>query len=308
MHFIIQLQITQTTRGLSTIVILFQHGQRIDTGQCIGVVLGDSIGFGSSFPSPVSVIPTTIIINRFGRIEKGRSGNRPAFGKTSLVNGTFNIDIDRQMVVKELRTQVKGSCITTIMGSTQRTFLIIETQRCTERQETHFTGYTDILVGSQSHVEDLVLPIGRLFGILANHGSCCITQSCSRWILLGYCPTEFISFHYLYPLVRVLHGIGTGIVHFDSVLTPLLGRNDNHPIRSPRAEDGRCRSVLQYGESFNIIRVDSCQGIGSSWCSIIGNRNAIDYNQRIVRGIQRSPTTDTQGTSGSRLSVAGRNI
>ena len=58
------------------IVILFQHGQRIDTGQCIGIVLGDSIGFGCSFPSPVSVIPTTIIINRFGRIEKGRSGNR----------------------------------------------------------------------------------------------------------------------------------------------------------------------------------------------------------------------------------------
>ena len=194
------------------------------------------------------------------------------------------------------------------MGSAQRTFLIIETQRCTERQESHFTGYTDILIGSQSHVEDLVLPIGRLFGILANHGSCCITQSCSRWILLGYCPTEFIRFHYLYPLVRVLHGIGTGIVHLDSVLTPLLGSNDNHPIRSPRAEDGRCRSVLQYGKCFNIVRVDGCQGIGSSRCCIVGYRYTVDNNQRVVRGVQRSPTTDTQSTSGSRLSIAGRNI
>ncbi len=160
MHFIIQLQITQATRGLSMIVILFQHGQRIDTGQCIGVVLGDTIGFSCSFPSPVSIISSAIVINRFGRIEKGCSRNRPTFGKTSLVNGTLNIDIYRQMVIKELRTQVKGSCITTIMGSAQRTLLIIEAQRCTERQETHFTGYTDILIGSQSHVEDFVLPIG----------------------------------------------------------------------------------------------------------------------------------------------------
>ena len=117
MHFIIQLQITQAARGLSMIVILFQHGQRIDTGQCIGVVLGDTIGFSCSFPSPVSIISSAIVINRFGRIEKGCSRNRPTFGKTSLVDSPLYIEIDRQMVVKELRTQVKGSCITTIMGS-----------------------------------------------------------------------------------------------------------------------------------------------------------------------------------------------
>ena len=97
-------------------------------------------------------------------------------------------------------------------------------------------------------------------------------------------------------------------MYLDTVLRSLFGGDNDDSIRGSGAIDSRSRSILQNRKGFDVIRIDSGQGIGSTWCSIIGYRNPVNHNQRVVTGIQGSAPTDTDATPRSWLTVSCRYI
>ena len=194
------------------------------------------------------------------------------------------------------------------MGGIQGTLLRVIAYRCPERHESDFTCHTDVLVGCQSGTEDFILPIGGLLWILVEHGLCRITQRSPQRILPKSSFTEFIRPHDLHPFVRVFDSKRTCIIYLDTVLRTFLGGDDDYPVRCTRTIDSSGTGILQHSKGFNVIRIDGCQGIGCTRSRIIGYRNPVNYNQRIVTGIQGSATTNADTASRSRLTVACRYI
>jgi TonB-dependent SusC/RagA subfamily outer membrane receptor len=74
-------------------------------------------------------------------------------------------------------------------------------------------------------------------------------------------------------------------------------------IRSTRTIDGCCRSVLQYSEAFDIVRVNHRQDVTCTLQIVIINSQTIDYVERVIRSIQRGTTTDTNLCSRTRLTA-----
>ena len=231
MNLVIHLQVSQASSGSAVIVVLLQHGKRIDTGQGIREIRCRAIAFGYGFPGPIPVVTAIIVINRLGRVEESGSTHRTAFGKTGLVDGSLHVQVHRQMVIQKLRAKIQGSGISVIVRSAERTLFRIVSHRSTERHKTHLTAHTDVLVGRQARTEDFVLPIGRLSGILINHGLCRIAQCRALRILAEGGFTELVGSHHLHPLVRVFHRKGSGIMYLDTVLRTLLGSDDDHTVR-----------------------------------------------------------------------------
>ena len=97
-------------------------------------------------------------------------------------------------------------------------------------------------------------------------------------------------------------------MHLDTVLHTFLGSDDDDPVRCTRTIDSRGTGILQHRKGFDVIRIDGGQGIGCARGRIIGYRNPVYHNQRVVAGIQGSTATDADAASCSRLTVACRYI
>ena len=304
MNLVIQLQVAQTASGSTLIIILFQHGQRIHARQRIRIVGRSADGL----PRPVAVVASRFVPYRFGGVEESRSTHCPTFGKAGPVDGSFQIQIDRQMLIPKFRADIESGRIAVVVRSTEGTFLGVDTHRNTERQESYLSGHTEVLVGSHSGAEYFVLPVGSLLGILAGHALCSIAQGGSKWILTDGCFAEFIRSHHTDAFIRVFHRKRTGILYLDAVLRPLLGGNDDDPIRGSGAIDGRSRRILQHGECLDIMGIEGGQRIGCARCGIIRHGDTVYHYQRVVAGIQRGPSTDTDTASGTGLSVGSRYI
>ena len=268
------------------VVAFIQHSQRIDCRQCIVEVFGLCIRNYSILPAPISVIASTFIINRFSRVKESCSSDCFTIGKTSLVNSSLYVDINRQMFVEELRAQINRSCISVIIRSLQCTFFSIVTQRNAERQEANFSGYSYVMVSAKTCLEDLILPISRLFRILTYQSSGCITYSSTCGILLSNSLTERCSIHSFDTLIRVFCGKGSRIANLNLVLCTFLSGNDDDTVRSTRTVNCGSRSIFQHGESLNVVRVDSSKSIRCTRSCIVRGRNSVDDNQRVIAGIQ----------------------
>ena len=268
------------------VVAFIQHSQRIDCRQCIVEVFGLCIRNNSILPAPISVIASGFIINRLSRVKESCGSDCFTIGKTSLVNSSLYVDINRQMFVEELRTKINRSCVSVIIRSLQCSFFSIVTQRNAERQETNFSGYTYVMVSAKTRLEDLILPICRLFRILTYQSCGSITYSSTCRILLSNSLTERCSIHSFDTLIRVFGGKGSRIANLYLVLCSFLSGNDDYTVRSTRTVNCGSRSIFQHCESLYIVRVDSSQSIRCTRSCIIRCRNTIDDNQRVIAGIQ----------------------
>ena len=99
LNLIIHLKVSQASHRLSPVTVLLQHGQRIDTGQGIGIIRSSAVAIYHGFPSPISIVPAGIIMHRFGRVEESSSSHGPTIGKAGLVDGSLHIEVYGQMIV-----------------------------------------------------------------------------------------------------------------------------------------------------------------------------------------------------------------
>ena len=135
-----------------------------------------------------------------------------------------------------------------------------------------------------------------------------IAQRGALWVLGSHRFAELAGLHHFYPLIGIANGKRTGILHLHPVLGPLLGGDDDDPVGSSRPVDGGSRGILQHGKGFDVVGIDGGQGVGCARSGVVAHRYPVDDNQRVVAGIERSPTTDADAASGSRLTIGCRDI
>ena len=116
MNLVIHLEITQTALGRTLVLVLFQHGQGIDTGQSIRIISSLIPAHTDCFPCPVAVVSATIVIDRFGRVKEGGSAYGFTLCKAGFIDGSLYIQVDRQVVIQEPWAEIDGSRITVIVG------------------------------------------------------------------------------------------------------------------------------------------------------------------------------------------------
>ena len=91
-------------------------------------------------------------------------------------------------------------------------------------------------------------------------------------------------------------------------LFALLGGDDDHTVRCARTINSCSRGVLQNGERLNVVRVDHSHHVTHTCCCTIGDGQSVDNQQRVIAGIQRSTTTNTNLGSGTWRTTAGDNV
>ena len=129
-------------------------------------------------------------------------------------------------------------------------------------------------------MEDFLLPVG--VGITQ--------QSSSLGFLSVIAVDEFtilIGIEYIECLL--LHRVGhvSVIAHLWScTLASFLCSDDDDTIRTTATIDGGGRSILQYGEALDVVRIDHRQCIGRTLDTLTVEGQSVDDNQRVVGGIE----------------------
>ena len=82
-----------------------------------------------------------------------------------------------------------------------------------------------------------------------------------------------------YRNVAVVGNAGLG------ALAALLRRDDDHTVRSAATVNGSSRSVFQYGERLDIVRVNHREGIGKTLNTLVVHSQSVNHNQRVVTAV-----------------------
>ena len=85
-----------------------------------------------------------------------------------------------------------------------------------------------------------------------------------------------------------------------------FGGNQDNSVGRSGAVNSCCGSVLEHREGFDVFGVDEGQGIGRAGNTAVIHRYTVDHDQRIVAGVQRGTTADTNNrTTAGKTAVVG---
>ena len=133
-----------------------------------------------------------------------------------------------------------------------------------------------------------------------------IDSSATFSVHVGYKLTEFVTVHYVDCLFLSADRYVTAIVdcRLRTTLTLLSSDNDN-TVRTTRTVDSSSRSILQYSECFDIVRVNHRKRVRQTLYTAVVHCQTVNYDQWVIGCIQGRTTTDTDLCTCTR-STAGR--
>ena len=103
---------------------------------------------------------------------------------------------------------------------------------------------------------------------------------------------------HIHHLRTGLHTVGGTEVYLQIALLSLLGSDDDDTIGCTGTIDGCRRSILQHGHALDIRWVDHTEEVAAvTRNTTLLQWHAIEYDKRVVAGVQRGTTTHTDGTT-----------
>ena len=98
---------------------------------------------------------------------------------------------------------------------------------------------------------------------------------------------EFVIAHHIRQFGTCLYGVSRAESKLQFVRTSFLGSDQDNPVGCARTIDSCGGCVFQNGHALNIVRVDEAKEIAVvTTDTSLFQRNTVQYNQRVVAGIQ----------------------
>ena len=205
------------------------------------------------------------------------------------------------MIVKERGRKAQADIGTTHPRGFDDTVRRIISHTQTVRHVLQTAGHRYIVAVRDGCTENQVLPVG--IGLAHTDFTGFVAPHVINKI------AEFIAIKHIILFLDHRDGHVTIVGYFGSrsALTFLRSNYDN-AIGCTATIDGSGRSILQNGESLDIVRIDHRQRITHAFRSFVIDSQTIDYNQRVIRSIQRRTATYTNLRTGARGTSRSDNV
>ena len=206
----------------------------------------------------------------------------------------LTVDVELQVVIQQRRIQRHTRRCPLEVTRLQNTVLVRVAHTHAVRHILQATLHGHAVVRTHSRMEYLRLPVS-----VAE-----VQQAGSLRVLSVIADNEFpvrVTVQHVQPLFLHAQAHVAVIAHLRSHARPsLLRRDDDHTVTATAAIDGRSRGVLQHGEALDIVRVHHRERVRSTLDTLVVHRQAVDHDQRVVRGVQRRTATNTDSSTTTR--------
>ena len=206
--------------------------------------------------------------------------------------------IDREVIVEETGIEADVTAEAIHLVGLQYTLLVVEARRHAVGELASSTADTDVVVTTVGELIDLVLPVGI-----------------SRAELRGRSGGDTLDERAVFVSREHAHtasSFGEGALYGDSDLGLLpdlttLGGDHDDPVRGARTVDSGSRSVLEDVHRSDVLRVERAEDAGRTRYGGILDGHTVDDDKRVVAGIERSTTADTDTATSPRRAL-GRDL
>ena len=271
--------------------VVVQQADRI--ARCAGD--GHAVGIGRLIVAQERVVAR---IDWSARIVSCTAPDGVGVGETGVAVGLLEVDIEFQVVVEQCGRQRKAAGVARHIVGLEDAVLIAVAERQAVGQHAELAGDAQIVVGTESGLEDFVVPVGvnirveqRLLAV------CAIGRNQTDHVVAAY---------HVGRLGARLQRIGGREGDFRLLAVgALLGRDDDDAVRCTRAVDcGRC-GILQDGHALDVVRVDERQEVATAAHAAAHlHRHTVEHDERVVGGIERCTSTDSDCAAGRWRSAA----
>ena len=152
------------------------------------------------------------------------------------------------------------------------------------REVLHAARKRQIVVGTEAHAVDLILPVGIL----------CAQQRnlIGRSIRVDR-VAELVARHDRDRSDPRRNGVVRAEAHAKLVgaLSPLRGDQD-HAVGGARSVDRRGRRILEHGDVLDVVGVDQAERVARAGDASVVNRHTVDDDERIVARVERGAAAD----------------
>ena len=249
------------------------------------------------------VVCRSVVIGILCRVEVDGSTDGTTIGILRLGKHTLGIQIHRQVVVQQRRIQVQSGSDTLEVRGSQNTLLVSVAYADTVRQILEGTRKRQVVVHADSGMVNHILPVGvsRTQGTVGN---------ALLAIHIGNELAVLVAIHHVHRLLAHANRHVTSICNggLQAVATSLLGGDNDDTVRTTATIDGGCRGILQDVERFNILRVQHRKGVRQSLDTFVVHSQTVNHNQRVVGGVQRRTTTNTNLGTAARSTVIADDV
>ena len=139
------------------------------------------------------------------------------------------------------------------------------------------SGYTYIMIGTESRTEDFILPVGR--GFTQRIGLKAVFAK-----LLDYKITKVFRLHHINRIRFRTDRERTTVVYLHTSRLPFLSGNDNDTIGSTRTVDSSSRGIFQNRKRLDVIGMNCRERVAHTLDLGVIDRHSVNNDQRIVAG------------------------
>ena len=277
-------------------MVVFEQSQRVGRGTGDG----HAVGIGRLVISEERFLSRTD--GREGAVG-GPAPERERVGEAVVAARGFGVDDQFQVIVEQRGREREASRVPGHVVGAQNAVLVAVAERQAVRQEAaQLAGYTYIIVGAEGLSVDHVVPIGVDIGVEQR--------------LLGVRP---LRVHQVVHLSAAHHGgrpgpvrhrVGRGEADAGAARCgPFLGRDEDDAIGSARSVDGGGGRILEDCHVLDVVRIDQRQEVAAATDARAHlHGHAVEHDERVVAGIERSSAADADGASGRRRAAAADDL
>ena len=302
---VVELCVADETVGIGGIVLGIEQGDRVHRSHRVDVA-------ALVIPGGVlvQVVARSGVEHRLGRIVVVGRTDGVLVGVLVVRVAALTVEIDGQVLLEETRRQVDGSRGTVHLRADERTVLLGETARHAIREVLADTaGDAQVAVEGRGDLVDLTLPVGVvefLYAIFID------TEVGLGGGILTVEVADQVHDAILVEQVVVLRDrvdgsgeIGGDVGNVTTHLGALLGRDHDDTVGCAGTVDGGCGSILQHGETLDVLRVDGGKRVTHTADAVVRHGQAVDHDERVVRRVERGAATDADRRTGTRHTGTG---
>ena len=208
----------------------------------------------------------------------------------------LGVEGNLQLAVEELGGEVEAHGGTLHARGLQDTVVVCIGNIEAVGKPTGCATYAQVVVMREGCAQDFTLPVG---GGIAHQ-----VYSILRGVLVYQLAELVAGGHVPSTASRIEVEVGAEIDLRLAGLAFFCG-DDNHTIGGTATVDGRCGSVLEDGEALDVL--GSYHRQGAQRTIGVVHRHSVDYNQRVIGGIERSAATYADAGAGSGVTAVGGN-
>ena len=290
---IIKLQVTVRTENVCIIVAVVQDSNWVFSSVDIqlSTVSPNEIAVINTLARNWSVRSWIISINSLSRVSSDSSTNS-ATSVNELVTEivTLCIQLNAQVTVKELRSQVNTSSQTVHAWALDNTIVTSVVHRNTIRKDTNSTTNAQVVVVRDCSAKNVLLP-GRVIRVTAINTIWLMIWTSSRSSTYRAKSLNCIVFstpivcdnvselicRKCFPSSSCLINIHVcREIHLRFSRLTFLSCNDDNTVRCTRTIDSSGRSIFQYSHWFNVVRADHSQWVWHTLNACIVDRHTVN--------------------------------